>query len=872
MSEVFKICIDKDLPDELKESATIKAIEENPANNPYYAVSSTNVSTNETVSPEIVGERLKFWKPGRTLRIKFLDGIPEIQEKVKKYAMTWTKYANIKFKFVQSGDAEIRISFKEKGSWSYIGTDCLSIPRHRPTMNFGWFTLEEPRTTDEEYSRTVIHEFGHALGLHHEHMHPEGGIPWNKEAVYRDYMRCEDPEDPCWTKEDVDNNLFDKLNRTLMNYSVYDKDSIMHYPILKRHTFGGYEVGLNTRLSELDKQFIKKFYPPNPESIPEKISLIQTGEMNESFGENIKLDKNIKELQNSFAQERYIERSSEREHTLSMLENKNILEISKPERVELRKKIINPRDGLALERLIGKSDIFPISYLEAGLEAAKPICRIEIRDKIGRILGHGTGFLVSPTLLLTNNHVLNNEELALFSLAQFNYEINLNNTERETKNFRLDPKRLFITDKILDFTLVAVEEVSADGTHLDNFGFLPLLPQKDKILKGEHVSIIQHPCGAPKAISLRANKVMDILDDYIHYETDTDEGSSGSAVFNDQWIVVALHHAGVRDPNNREHFIANEGVRISSILQLIKRNYQSLNNEQKLLIDNLLKGSEGILSNKAESLNQEWHHASTGYDSKFLGEGYEVLHPKFQLDLEDDIARQENGDMILNYTHFSIVMSKKRRLAYYTVVNIDGNKPRSARRERNWKYDPRISTQYQCGDELYDDNDIDKGHLVRRQDPIWGDSAEEANKDTFYFTNCSPQHKEFNQKIWLGLEDYILKNTKESHLKVNVFTGPIFRSDDIFYRGVQIPAEFWKLVVMVKEDGNLSATAYLQSQKNLIDDLEFAFGEYKTYQISISKIENLTGLDFGELRNHDPLDGLEFTNGHIIESYEDINF
>ncbi|MGH1288608.1 DNA/RNA non-specific endonuclease [Bacillus toyonensis] len=228
--------------------------------------------------------------------------------------------------------------------------------------------------------------------------------------------------------------------------------------------------------------------------------------------------------------------------------------------------------------------------------------------------------------------------------------------------------------------------------------------------------------------------------------------------------------------------------------------------------------------------------------------------------------------MILNYTHFSIVMSKKRRLAYYTVVNIDGNKPRSARRERNWKYDPRISTEYQCGDELYDHNDIDKGHLVRRQDSIWGDSAEEANKDTFYFTNCSPQHKEFNQKIWLGLEDYILKNTKESHLKVNVFTGPIFRSDDIFYRGVQIPAEFWKLVVMVKEDGNLSATAYLQSQKNLIDDLEFAFGEYKTYQISISKIESLTGLDFGELRNHDPLDGLEFTNGHIIESYEDINF
>ncbi|MFB8331533.1 DNA/RNA non-specific endonuclease [Bacillus wiedmannii] len=591
-----------------------------------------------------------------------------------------------------------------------------------------------------------------------------------------------------------------------------------------------------------------------------------------SFVKNAKLNENLQILQNRRALERYIERSSERKHTASELQNKIPIEISKPERSAFRKSIISPRDGLALERLIGESDLFPISYLERGLKAANPVCRIEVRDRIGRVLGYGTGFLVSPTLLLTNNHVLENEDMALFSLAQFNYELDLNNTEREIKNFRLNPKRLFITDQTLDFSLVAMEEVSANGTHLSEFGFLPLLPQKGKILKGEHVSIIQHPDGAPKSIGLRENKVLDIFDDYIHYETDTKPGTSGSPVYNDQWIVVALHHAGVPDPNNNNNFIANEGIRVSSILQFVTNQYPNLSDNQKMLIDSISQSVEDLVNKTEKNLIQEWHNASTGYDSNFLGENYKIPHPKFRLDLEEDIVRQKNGDKILNYTHFSIVMSKKRRLAYYTVVNIDGDNLKNVGRENDWNFDPRIDKKYQCGDELYVDNDLDRGHLVRRRDPVWGNSAEEANKDTFHFTNASPQHKRLNQQTWLGLEDYILKNAENFNLKVTVFTGPVFRSDDLIYRGVQIPAEFWKVVVIVKQDGNLSATAYLQSQKNLIDNLEFAYGEYKTYQVAVSKIENLTGLDFGELRIHDPLNHIESTNGHIIETYEDINF
>ena len=219
------------------------------------------------------------------------------------------------------------------------------------------------------------------------------------------------------------------------------------------------------------------------------------------IGEFQHLNEDLLTLQQQSALKRFLERSNEREQIAHELENKNPLDIDTPERVSYRKSIIDPRDGLAYERLIGENDLFPIAYLEAGLKVAKSVCRIEVRDRIGRVLGHGTGFLVAPSLLLTNNHVLENEDSALYSNAQFNYELDLNLQDRQMKSFRFNPQHLFMTDQKLDFTLVAVEEVSADGTKLSDFGFLPLLSQTGKALVGEYVSIIQHPSGAPKGDS-----------------------------------------------------------------------------------------------------------------------------------------------------------------------------------------------------------------------------------------------------------------------------------------------------------------------------------------------------------------------------------
>jgi endonuclease G len=599
-----------------------------------------------------------------------------------------------------------------------------------------------------------------------------------------------------------------------------------------------------------------------------------------SYQDFPRFNKSLVDMQEQNSLKRYIGRTSERERIANKLSTQSPLEVDTSYRVAIRKTLINPRDGLSMERIIGESDLFPISYLEAGLKAGKSVCRIEIRDSIGRVLGHGTGFLVAPSLLLTNNHVLDNEDVARFSLAQFNYEVDLNLMPRQIKSFRLVPERLFITDVRLDFTLVALETDSADGTKLSEFGFLPLHMETGKALLGEYVSIIQHPSGAPKAVAIRENQITDVFDDFINYATDTMPGSSGSPVFNDEWVTIALHHSGVPDPNDSSKYIANEGIRISSIMKFMTLLRPTLGQDQQVLLDSIFAGSELPHPRPSQmiigDLDIEWYERSTGYDTAFLGDNYAVPLPELRSDLKQDIALIKNGTTVLDYTHFSIVMSKSRRLAYYTAVNIHGQQLINLQRPKKWYFDPRLDRKYQCGPELYDNNDIDRGHLVRRLDPIWGKLAKKANEDTFHFTNCSPQHKNFNQTTWLDLENYILDNANAFNLKVTVFTGPVFRTDDMLYRGVKIPAEFWKIAVMVKEDGNLSATAYLQTQKNLIRDFEFAFGSYKTYQVAVRNIEILTGLDFGDLRNHDPFRNItevgdtEATIANIINTPSDI--
>jgi endonuclease G len=258
-----------------------------------------------------------------------------------------------------------------------------------------------------------------------------------------------------------------------------------------------------------------------------------------------------------------------------------------------------------------------------------------------------------------------------------------------------------------------------------------------------------------------------------------------------------------------------------------------------------------------------------GYEPEFLGSGgLAVPLPALPDDLAQEAAintlATADPRYVLPYHHFSVVLNSERRLAFFTAVNIDGALSRSPkRRSDRWFFDPRVPEEQQTGEDVYTANDLDLGHLVRRLDPAWGSStaiAKLANDDTFHFTNCSPQHKDFNRNKtrWAGMEDYILRNADNLQFKVNVFTGPVFAADDDRYRGVQLPRQFWKVVSMVKTNGELSATAYLLSQRELLQDLRrarepFSYGAYRTYQAPLTRIEELTKLSFGTLVEADPL-------------------
>jgi serralysin len=195
------------------------------------------------------------WQPGDTISISFLDGTDAQKALVRRFAVEWiTNLANLRFSWEAPPNTDIRISFKYNGSWSVIGTTAKNIPKNQPTMNFGWLT---PDVSDEEARRVILHEFGHALGLIHEHQSPVNTIKWNKPAVIADLSGP--PNN--WDQATIDHNMFEQYPSNEIAGTKLDWHSIMMYPIPKSWTTDQSSAGMNNTLSDTDQKFIRTQYP-----------------------------------------------------------------------------------------------------------------------------------------------------------------------------------------------------------------------------------------------------------------------------------------------------------------------------------------------------------------------------------------------------------------------------------------------------------------------------------------------------------------------------------------------------------------------------------------------------------------------------------
>jgi endonuclease G len=635
-----------------------------------------------------------------------------------------------------------------------------------------------------------------------------------------------------------------------------------------------------------------------------------------------------------------------------------------------------------VERKIGPTlDMLAAAPSEAGRKAGRPVARIVTSvDPRLEAQGFATGFMISPRLLLTNQHVFPSADSARGTGANFLHDVGDRGLQVGT-TFALEPSTFFLANETLDFAIVAVSERAITGETLTDMGYIVPTEATAKVLKGQRVDIIQYPDGGPKEYATTNNRLLDILDaGFLHYETDTLEGSSGSPVYSENWELVALHHAGIPEVRGGQiittsgeiwnedmgddaiHWVANEGIRISAIVQALgtirssdgtqaSLLYQLLSNSTDPTDDicTLLAGNESVHEGMNSYVSNSYTASSPysrtskldspimqrrqdmtatnlnftgpvtvhvyapdggqlsevngvhgmngrtvaaavektlrfdpdygrreGYDSAFLGNGIVVPVPAVVKEREEEMYQQDGEIVTLPYHHYSLTMNRTRRMQMWSAVNVDYapdlrslNGRQSFGTDR-WIGDPRIPANIQLADaDIYGPaGQIDRGHIVRREDSAWGETAqatEYANSDTFHWTNCTPQHQAFNRAspgkqygtidgLWGSFEAYVQKSLQHGDTKACILAGPVLSPDDPtedFGNGpVQYPIQFWKVVAVAVTDpgGGTSLRAYgfVLSQKDVVTKfgIEFDPGQYARYQRSLKDISELTGVMF----------------------------
>jgi endonuclease G len=315
---------------------------------------------------------------------------------------------------------------------------------------------------------------------------------------------------------------------------------------------------------------------------------------------------------------------------------------SRREALKLAKGI--PRFG---ERTIGTADFIPFAPSTHAAASATPVARlVTMPEKSYTAEGVATGLLMPGQLLLTNYHVFPGKKYAFGYAANFGY-LRDERGIQEGSYFELDPDAFFLEDEQYDFVIVSLKSIGLKGERLGSLGGTPLIENTGKILTGMPVNIVQHPGGGPRQFAVSNNRLLDILPaGYLHYETDTERGSSGSPVYNQDWELIALHHCGVpemrggdviktdgnvwdedRDPDSEIHWVSNEGTRVSFIVDRMKGKQLETAEQQQRLAALIASTSDPCGTDRAAAMGSTFPSGSaTMPNSSFSFSGPVTIH------------------------------------------------------------------------------------------------------------------------------------------------------------------------------------------------------------------------------------------------------
>jgi endonuclease G len=543
----------------------------------------------------------------------------------------------------------------------------------------------------------------------------------------------------------------------------------------------------------------------------------------------------------------------------------------------------------------GKIDIPESNELKERVIKYKPIIeqplnsvgRIELKNH--QLKNIGTGWLIAENIIATNRHVAEYFAIkgnsssnggvfrknfigqTLKTVIDFREEYSSDSTQNNQFEVEVD-KIIYLPDASKDLPDVALLRIKKS----------PNLPQpipfiSSKLSADQLIGIVGYPLQDPRGVTDKEmerrifgdvfgvkryapGQVLSVPNSkwYFLHDASTLGGNSGSLVQDmESGGAIGIHFSGLL-------LEANYAVKGSEILNIAS----------KVGVDKIFsfnkKQSEDLVVEPDFALEAPFaikaYEDRKGFEANFLENDtgtIQVALPKVKNKTDLIKFGKNNKETVLKYAHFSVEMSKTRRICYYSAVNIDGQQYKRIKRT-GWRFDSRIPEELQIMKECYGNPPkFSRGHMTRREDPNWGDLAKQGNDDSMHVTNAVPQMQSFNGGTWLTLEDYALENAKRDKQKICVFTGPfLFDSDPIKF-GVKIPVEFWKVIAFIHDETNkLSATGYTMSQENYLKNEEFVFGEFLTYQLPIRLIEKKAKISFGNLSQVDPL---------VDEIFESIN-